>query len=46
MGSADTHIFEIARQNLVLGVLELREINFTLFLGHGAEGKETHFFGL
>ena len=32
----------IARQNLILGVMELREKLVGLFLGHGAEGKETH----
>ena len=39
----ESHIFEIARQNLVLGnTMELRVTYFTLSSGHGAEGKQTH----
>ena len=34
--------FEIVRQNLILGINKLREMNFTMFLSYGAEGKETH----
>ena len=43
-GGNESHIFEIARQNLVLGIMELRETYLTLF--SGLRDKKFIFVGL